>query len=85
MVQDKPTFHGSDAYVELQKLVSDINNVIVAHNAQFDMKMLNMEGIFTQRVICTIKLARYLDPNVVIPICILERFFRSLKSKRLLG
>ena len=85
MVADKPTFKESDTYAKLQELISDINNVIVAHNAQFDMKMLNMEGIFTQRVICTIKLARYLDPSVVIPICILERFFRSLKSKRLLG
>ena len=31
------------------------------------MKMLNMEGIYTQRVICTINLARYLDENCVIP------------------
>ena len=67
MVQDKPPFQGSDAYIELQKLVSDINNVIVAHNAQFDMKMLQIEGIYTQRVICTLKLARYLDRNGVIP------------------
>jgi len=61
MVADKPTFKESDEYEKLQKLVSDINNVIVAHNAQFDMKMLQMEGINTQRVICTIKLARYFD------------------------
>ena len=67
MVADKPPFQESDAFVKLQELVSDINNVIVAHNAQFDMKMLNMEGIYTQRVICTIKLARYLDKNGVIP------------------
>ena len=67
MVQDKPPFQESDAYAKLQELVSDINNVIVAHNAQFDMKILQMEGISTQRVICTLKLARYLDKNGVIP------------------
>ena len=67
MVADKPAFQESDEYEKLQKLVSDINNVIVAHNAQFDMKMLQMEGINTQRVICTLKLARYLDKNGVIP------------------
>jgi len=67
MVADKPPFKESDACIKLQKLVSDINNVIVAHNAQFDMKILQMEGIYTQRVICTLKLARYLDKNGVIP------------------
>ena len=67
MVADKPPFKESDAYAKLQELVSDINNVIVAHNAKFDMQMLQKEGIFTQRVICTIKLARYLDKNGVIP------------------
>jgi DNA polymerase III epsilon subunit-like protein len=67
MVADKPLFKESDAYAKLQELVSDINNVIVAHNAKFDMQMLQKEGIHTQRVICTIKLARHLDRNGVIP------------------
>jgi len=66
MVADKPPFKKSDAYAKLQELVSDINNVIVAHNAKFDMQMLDREGISTQRVICTIKLARYLDKKGVI-------------------
>ena len=67
MVADKQSFQESDEYDELQNLVSDINNVIVAHNARFDMQMLNAEGINTTRVICTLKLARYLDKNGVIP------------------
>ena len=81
MVQDKPPFKESDAYVKLQKLVSDINNVIVAHNAKFDMQMLDREGISTQRVICTIKLARYLDKNGVIPKYSLQylRYFLGLE------
>ena len=81
MVQDKPPFKESDAYVKLQELVSDINNVIVAHNAKFDMQMLDREGISTQRVICTIKLARYLDKNGVIPKYNLQylRYFLGLE------
>ena len=81
MVQHKPPFRGSDEYEKLQKLVSDINNVIVAHNAKFDMQMLNMEGISTQRVICTLKLARYLDKNGVIPKYNLQylRYFLGLE------
>ena len=67
MVQDQPPFQGSEEHTDLQKLVSDINNVIVAHNAKFDMKMLDKEGTYTPRVICTLKLARYLDKNGVIP------------------
>ena len=81
MVADKPPFQESDEYAELQKLVSDINNVIVAHNAKFEMQMLNMEGISTQRVICTLKLARYLDKNGVIPKYNLQylRYFLGLE------
>ena len=67
MVADNPQFQESDEYAELKKLVSDINNVIVAHNAKFDMQMLQMEDIYSPRVICTLKLARYLDKNGVIP------------------
>ena len=81
MVADKPPFKESDEYDKLQKLVSDINNVIVAHNAKFDMKMLEREGIYTQRVICTLKLARYLDKNGVIPKYNLQylRYFLGLE------
>jgi len=67
MVEDKPSFVGSEAYDQLKELIDDENNVIVAHNAAYDMRMLNMEGLFSSRVICTFKLARHLDPNGVIP------------------
>ena len=60
MVQGKPAFRGSDAHARLQSLVRNDDNVIVAHNAQFDVDMLNREGIYPPRVICTLKLARYL-------------------------
>ena len=67
MVEDKPPFKGSEAYERLSKLVSDQHNIIVAHNARFDMEMLNREGIEPPKVICTLKLARHLDSTGVIP------------------
>jgi exodeoxyribonuclease X len=81
MVQDQPPFMGSDEYTKLQELVRDENNVIVAHNVQFDMQMLHREGIFTPRTICTLKLARYLDKNGVIPKYNLQylRYFLGLE------
>jgi DNA polymerase III epsilon subunit-like protein len=81
MVADKPPFKESDEYEKLEKLVSDINNVIVAYNAKFDMQMLQMEDLYTPRVICTLKLARYLDKNGVIPKYNLQylRYFLGLE------
>jgi len=81
MVADKPQFKGSDEYHKLQELLQDFSNIIVAHNAKFDMQMLEREGILTQRVICTLKLARYLDKNGVIPKYNLQylRYFLGLE------
>ena len=67
MVADKPPFQGSEAHENLSKLISDQSNYIVAHNARFDMEMLNREDIHPPKVICTLKLARYLDAGGVIP------------------
>jgi DNA polymerase III epsilon subunit-like protein len=67
MVADKPPFKDSDEYKQLEALFNDPLNIVVAHNAKFDMQMLQKEGLFTTRVICTLKLARHLDKNGVIP------------------
>lgn len=67
MVKDKPPFKGSDACQKLHELVADDSNVIVAHNAKFDTEMLNKEGIYPSKAICTYKLARYLDKDGIIP------------------
>jgi exodeoxyribonuclease X len=67
MVKDKPAFKQSDMWHKLRALIDDTNNAIVAHNAQFDVAMLNHEDIRPSRVICTLKLARYLDKAGVIP------------------
>lgn len=39
---------------------------MVSHNAKFDVGMLNKEAIHPDKVICTLKLARYLDEEGVI-------------------
>ena len=67
MVQDKPSFRGSDAWHQLQNLIKPDSNVMVAHNAAFDVDMLKKEGIEPKRVVCTFKLARYLDKDGLIP------------------
>ena len=61
MVKNKPPFKNSDAWKKLQALLDDENNIIVAHNAKFDVGMLRKEDIHPQKTICTYKLARFLD------------------------
>ena len=81
MVADKPSFQESDAYQKLTELVSDQHNIIVAHNARFDVEMLNKEGIHPPKVICTLKLARHLDSAGIIPKYNLQylRYFLGLE------
>jgi DNA polymerase III epsilon subunit-like protein len=67
MVQDKPSFRGSNAWNQLRDLVKSESNVMVAHNAAFDVEMLRKEGIKPKKVACTFKLARYFDKDGVIP------------------
>ena len=71
----------SSDYNQLSGLVSDQNNVIVAHNAKFDIGMLQNEGIDPPNVICTLKLARFLDKDGVIPQYNLQylRYFLDLR------
>jgi DNA polymerase III epsilon subunit-like protein len=37
MVQDKPTFRDSDTWKQLRDLIAPNTNVMVAHNAAFDI------------------------------------------------
>lgn len=67
MLSGKPAFKGSSAYNQLGKLIEDKANVIVGHNARFDVNMLERDGIHPPHYICTLKLSRYLYPNGVIP------------------
>ena len=67
MVEGKPHFKGSEAYERLSKLINDEHNIIVAHNARYDVEILNRESIHPSKVICTLKLARHPDSTGVIP------------------
>lgn len=65
MLENKQPFIGSQMEQELQKLL--LNGVMVTHNAIFDCAMLQAEGIKIPRYICTLRVARFLDKECVIP------------------
>jgi DNA polymerase III epsilon subunit-like protein len=47
----------------LLALLNDDTNILVAHNAKFDVDMIEKEGVHSKKVICSLKLARYMDPE----------------------
>src|SRR3989344_3819091 len=65
MLADKKAFSGSAMNKTLQDLLS--RGVLVAHNAKFDIAMLTAEGMNVPSSICTLRIARYLDPNNIVP------------------
>ncbi len=66
MVADKPPFKDSAEYFGLKTLFEG-GLIMVAHNAEFDKKMLMKEGLEPKQVICTMKVARHLDVKDEIP------------------
>ena len=80
MVKNLSRFKHSEAWRKLQKLVDDDRNVVVAHNAKFDVGMLNKEGIHPKKIICTLKMAKFLDKEGKIPQYNLQylRYYLSL-------
>jgi exodeoxyribonuclease X len=79
MLEDKPPFEGSKMKKDLAELLKE--NVMVAHNAKFDVAMLEAEGLKIPKFICTLRVARYLDANSVIPEYNLQflRYFLDLE------
>jgi DNA polymerase III epsilon subunit-like protein len=67
MVTDKKTFKDSDNYEKIKLIFEDPNNVVVAHNAKFDIAIISKENIFPSNFICTLRVARYLDKENIIP------------------
>lgn len=59
MVADKPPFIGSEEHSFLKKHSKRM--VFVAHNAKFDLAMMEKEGITYPHHICTLKVVRHLD------------------------
>lgn len=61
MVADKQPFKKSPRYKEIKTLFESPDHIHVAHNATFDVAMLEAEDIHPKNVICTLKVARHLD------------------------
>lgn len=63
MVADKQPFSENPDYKKIKNIFEEKDVVVVAHNAQFDLLMLKKENIAPQNFICTLRLARHLDPD----------------------
>lgn len=61
----KPPFANSITEIKLKDL-AEKDYIFIAHNAQFDLKMVAKEGINFKRHICTMKLARYIDDGTMV-------------------
>ena len=67
MVKDKISFKESPDFKKIKNLFEDKNSVVVAHNAKFDLGIIEKEGINPKNVICTLRVARALDKENKIP------------------
>lgn len=65
MVEAAEPFAGSTMKGELEGLLK--GGILVAHNAPFDKAILEAEGLVVPQYICTLRVARALDPEGVIP------------------
>lgn len=63
MLSDKPAFKDALEWKEIKDLFENARSVVVAHNASFDLGMLKKEDIVPANFICTLKIARELDPD----------------------
>ncbi len=65
MVKNSEPFFSSQMKKDLQNILDE--NILVAHNASFDVEMLYKEGISVKRFIDTLKIIRFLDLDNEIP------------------
>lgn len=65
MVEERSEFVYSQMKEDLKKLLAD--KILIAHNALFDIDMLVKEGVAVPKYICTLKVARFVDEEGVIP------------------
>lgn len=79
MVADKPSFPDSQTAKDLQALLE--SHILVAHNAPFDISILENEGMQTPRFIDTLRIAKHLDSEFIIPEYNLQylRYFLELE------
>jgi DNA polymerase III epsilon subunit-like protein len=63
MVADKLSFQSSPDFIKIKNLFEDKDSIVVAHNAPFDLMMIKKEDITPTNFICTLRVARALDPE----------------------
>lgn len=66
MVENCETFSGSKMKDKLEQIFKE-GNILVAHNAEFDVEMLRRESLEVENKIDTHKIAQYLDEEGDIP------------------
>jgi len=67
MVVDKKAFQEGNDYKKIKKSFESPDSIVVAHNAKFDYEIIKKEGITPANIICTLRVARALDKENVIP------------------
>ena len=67
MVADKKVFKESPEYKKIKILLESPDSILVAHNAKFDIAIIANEDITPANFICTLRVARFLDKDNVIP------------------
>ncbi len=63
MIEGKEKFSESKDYNKIKELFENPQNVVVAHNAPFDLMIIKKENITPSNFICTLRVARELDPE----------------------
>lgn len=63
MIEGKEKFSESKDYSKIKDLFENPENVVVAHNAPFDLMIIKKENITPNNFICTLRVARELDPE----------------------
>jgi len=81
MVADKKQFMGSEMHSNLKIEFEDVGDIFVAHNAKFDIDMLQKEGIEVPHSICTLKVAHDWDKKAELTMHNLQylRYYLGLK------
>lgn len=63
MLEGKPSFAESEDSKKIKELFEDDNSVVIAHNAPFDLMIIEKENIVPKHFICTLRVARHLDAD----------------------
>lgn len=63
MLLDKTSFSENPDFIKIKNLFESDDVVVIAHNTQFDLMIIKKENIIPKNFICTLRLARYLDPE----------------------